>query len=548
MSFTIDRRLLIKASMLGLGALSIPGAAAILSGRGFTHGVASGEPGATSVLLWTRYVGSGDTKLRAEVATDAAFTKVVSGGEVTARADADHTAKITVTGLQPDAWYFYRFIAPDGRISCLGRTRTLPQGDVSRFGIGLFSCSNMPFGFFNAYGHAAARNDIDLVIHCGDYLYEYDRGHYPSLEETVPGRVIEPANEMVTLADYRLRYASYRLDPDLQALHAAFPMIAQWDDHELANDAYKDGAENHQPDKEGEWSVRKAAAQKVYREWMPVSDANYDSFQIGTLATIFRPETRITARNKQLSVGEAVAGRGDLGKALAEFRDGAWSAQDRTLMGADQEKWLYDGFASSKKAGTAWQILAQQVIMGYGRFPTNAADWVPANAPEIVRKTLAGAVAASQAGLPYNMDSWDGYPAARNRLYDAALAADADLVVLSGDSHNAWGYNLGERGPGQGGGKDRVGVEFAGHAVTSPGFETYAKGVPPADIARALRAVNPGMAFCDASQRGYVSLEVTPQQVAGSWHFMQDIRTRTTALSGSHRMTVQRGAKLLQDA
>jgi alkaline phosphatase D len=547
MSFTIDRRLLIKASVLGLGALSIPGAAQILAARGFTHGVASGEPRANSVLLWTRYVGSGDSRIRAEIATDASFVKVVAGGEVTAGADADYTAKIIVAGLEPDRWYFYRFVAPDGRISRTGRTRTLPQGDVSRFGIALFSCSNMPFGWFNAYGHAAMRDDIDLVIHCGDYLYEYDRGHYPSLEETVPGRVIEPANEMVTLADYRLRYASYRLDPDLQALHAAFPMIAQWDDHELANDAYKDGAENHQPDKEGDWSVRRAAAEKVYREWMPVSDALYDSVQIGALATIFRPETRITARNKQLSVSEAVAGRGDLAKALADFRDGAWSAQDRTLMGADQEKWLFDGLAASKKNGTAWQILAQQVIMGYGRFPTNAADWVPSNAPDIVRKTLAGAVAASQAGLPYNMDSWDGYPAARNRLYDAALAADADLVVLSGDSHNAWGYNLGERGPGQGGGKDRVGVEFAGHSVTSPGFEAYAKGVPPADIARALRVVNPGMAFCDSSQRGYVSLQVTPQQVAGSWHFIKDIRTRTTALASTHSMTVQRGAKLLQD-
>ncbi|MFS0851874.1 alkaline phosphatase [Novosphingobium panipatense] len=548
MSMTIDRRLLIKASMLGLGALSIPGAAQILGGQGFTHGVASGEPGLNSVLLWTRYVGSGDSKLRAEVATDATFAKVVSGGEVTARAETDHTAKITVTGLQPGAWYFYRFVAPDGRISRIGRTRTLPQGDVSRFGIGLFSCSNMPYGWFNAYGHAAARNDIDLVIHCGDYLYEYDRGHYPTLEETVPGRVIEPANEMVTLADYRLRYASYRLDPDLQALHAAFPMIAQWDDHELANDAYIDGAENHQPDKEGEWSVRKNVAQRVYREWMPVSDAAYNSFQIGTLATIFRPETRTTGRSKQLAVREAIAGRGDLAKALTDFRDGAWSAKDRTLMGADQEQWLYDGLAQSKSSGTAWQILAQQVVMGYGRFPLNAAQWVPADAPDIVRKTLAGAVAASQAGLPYNMDSWDGYPAARNRLFDAALAVDADLVVLSGDSHNAWGYNLGERGPGQGGGKDRVGVEFAGHSVTSPGFEAYAKGVAPADLARALRDVNPGMAFCETSQRGYVSLDVTPQQVAGTWHFMQDIRTRATQLAGSHRMTVQRGEKLLQDA
>jgi len=549
MTITIDRRLLIKASVLGLGALSIPGAAQILSATGFTHGVASGEPGPGSVLLWTRYVGAGaESRLRAEVASDPSFTRIIGGGDVAARAEADHTAKITVTGLPTGQWLFYRFVAPDGSMSRTGRTRTLPQGDVSRFGIGLFSCSNLPFGWFNAYAHAAARDDIDLVVHCGDYLYEYERGKYPSLDATVAGRVIEPANEMMTLADYRLRYASYRLDTDLQALHAAFPMIAQWDDHEVTNDTWQGGAENHQPDKEGDWEARKATAQRVYREWMPVSEDSWTSYQIGTLATIFRPETRVTARMEQLDLEKALIGKADLAKALAEFRDGTWASKDRTLMGMEQEKWLHDGLARSKKDGTAWQILAQQVVMGHGRFPTNALDWIPANSPEIVRKTVAGAVAASQAGLPYNMDAWDGYPAARARLYDAAQAADADLVVLSGDSHNAWGYDLGPRGPGFGGEKDRVGVEFAGHSVTSPGFENYAPQVPPADLARVMRENSMGLAYCDTSRRGYVSLEVTPQQVTGAWHFLKDIRTRTNDLAETHRMKVLRGARKLEAA
>jgi alkaline phosphatase D len=547
MTFSIDRRLLIKAGVLGLGALSIPGAAQILAARGFTHGVASGEPSAGSVLLWTRYVSASDARLRCEVARDSGFRQVAGGGDVVARGEADHTAKITVTGLQPGQRYYYRFIAPDGTISPVGRTRTLPQGDVDRFGIGLFSCSNLPYGWFNAYAHAAARDDLDLIVHCGDYLYEYPAGTYPAKKDIVPGRIVQPDHEILTLADYRLRYAAYRMDPDLQALHAAFPMIAQWDDHELANDAYKDGAENHQPATEGDWSVRKAVAERVYREWMPVSDETYSSYQIGTLATLFRPETRVTGRMKQLDVAEALAGRGDLPKAMADFRDTVWAAKDRTLMGMAQEKWLYDGLAASTRAGTGWQILAQQIVMGNGRFPTRAAEWVPEQAPAAVKKGMMGAIAASQAGLPFNMDAWDGYPAARARLYDAALAADANLVVLSGDSHNAWGYDLGERGMGQAGVPDRVGVEFGGHSVTSPGFETYAPNIAPADVAKALQETNPGLVFSDTSQRGYVSLQVTPAQVTGAWHFMKNIRTRTSALASTHSMRVRKDQRRLEE-
>ena len=147
--------------------------------------------------------------------------------------DRDHTAKLVVSGLEPGRWYYYRFVAPDGTKSLTGRTRTLPEGPTSAFTLALFSCSNLPFGWFNAYAHAAARQDIDLVVHSGDYLYEYPVGDYPSLKQAVPGRDIQPAHEMVALADYRLRYAAYRSDPDLARLHALFPMIAQWDDHEI---------------------------------------------------------------------------------------------------------------------------------------------------------------------------------------------------------------------------------------------------------------------------------------------------------------------------
>ncbi|MES2159004.1 MAG: alkaline phosphatase D family protein [Pseudomonadota bacterium] len=534
MTIMMDRRLLLQAGAFGLTALATPGVAQLLGARGFTHGVASGEPSARSVLLWTRHVGNGDSRLRCEMASDVAFTTIVAGGDVVASAQHDHCAKLTVDGLVPDRWYYYRFVAPDGAISDIGRTRTLPDGDTPRFGIGLFSCSNMPFGWFNAYGHAAQRSDLDLMVHVGDYIYEYGPGIYPAKD--VAGRSVLPANEMVTLADYRLRHASYRADPDLRRLHQSFPMLAQWDDHELTNDAWKDGAENHQPATEGDWAMRKAVAERVYREWMPVSDKRYDSYQIGSLATLFRPETRITARDRQLDLEEAIAGRGDLAKAFADFRDGPWSAKDRTVMGAQQEAWLHAGLQQSVRSGTRWQILAQQIVIGTIRAPEAFDSWTADGASPQVRRAMMGMVAAARAGLPFNMDAWDGYPAARDRLLSAAQAADSNLVVLSGDSHNAWGNNLTNDGR-------AVGVEYAGHAVTSPGFETYLPAVAPADFAKALRLANPGLAYADTSRRGYVSLQLTPDRVRGEWHYVDTILTRSTAGVVSDGLDVRWGER-----
>lgn len=536
MTLRINRRALLQTGLLGIGALGTPGAAQLIAARGFTHQVASGEPSADSVLLWTRYVGRGDeTPLRVEMAEDTEFGRIVGRSEGTASAERDHTCKLAVSGLAPGAWYYYRFIAPDGAVSPTGRTRTLPEGPVGRFAIGVFSCSNLPFGWFNAYAHAADRDDLDLIVHTGDYLYEYPRGIYPSGEQALPGRIISPEHEMVALADYRLRYASYRADPDLAALHRNFPMIIQWDDHEFANDAWEDGAENHD-EGEGEWEKRKRIAERVYREWLPVSDERWDSYQIGELATLMRAETRIVGRTEQLSYAEVARTAGDdLADGLRAFRDGAWQDPARTILGIEQESWLARELARSVSNGTRWQVLAQQVVMGRVNFPLAIARQVIEGGSEQARQRAGLLAAAAQAGLPLNLDAWDGYPAARDRLLAAALEAGASLVVLSGDSHNGWASELTLEGT-------AAGVEYAGHSVTSPGFEAALPGMDPAAVARAVVEASPGLAWADTARRGYLTVTMTPEDVNGEWHFLDTIRERSTALAGSHGLHALHGA------
>jgi alkaline phosphatase D len=532
----IDRRSLLQASMLGLGALSVPGLAAAVNTRGFTHGVASGEPTHTSVLLWTRYVAERDVKLRAEIALDAGFKRTVVGGETMAAVERDHTAKVVLDGLQPGRWYFYRFIAPNGMISRVGRTRTLPEGAVDRFGIALFSCSNLPFGYFNAYAHAASRDDLDLALHVGDYIYEYQRGVYPDAKSAVAERSIDPAHEILTLADYRLRYACYRLDPDLQALHARLPMIAQWDDHEIANDSWRNGAENHQPETEGSWETRKAVAMRVYREWMPVADDLWKEYQIGHLATLYKVETRIAGRSGPVDISAALRGATDVDRAIGKFRDDVWRDPTRTLMGAEQENWLHAALASSKRAGTRWQVLAQQVVMGDVLMPQAVSGWLRPDAPTSMRQYVQVGTASARQGVPFNFDSWGGFPAARERLLRAALACNSDLIVLSGDSHNAWGQNLTVDGA-------DAGVEFAGHSVTSPGYEKFAPQISHGEFAAAMRNANTGLVYTELARRGYVSLAITPSRIDGSWHFMKTVTVRDAALADTQTLSVSSGGR-----
>ncbi|HJV42590.1 alkaline phosphatase D family protein [Caulobacter sp.] len=536
----IDRRSLI-AGGLGLAGLTLPAGRALasqmLGATGFTHNVASGEPAPDSMLLWTRYVPSaeaGVVRLDVEVALDPGFSKRVSGGVVRTGPYRDWTAKVTVDGLKPGTVYWYRFVAPDGTKSPVGRTKTLPQGPVNRFDLAVFSCSNLPYGWFNAYAHAAARPDLDLWLHTGDYIYEYGAASIKEVD-LVQGRLPEPSTEILAIADYRLRYASYRADPDLQRLHQMAPMVALWDDHESSNDSWEGGAQNHQPDKEGGWNIRRAAAMQVYREWMPVSDEPWKTYPIGTLATLYRTESRLLARTRPADIGAAFKAA-DPEAALKAFRDGAWRDPSATMMGSTQETWL----AHQMKVNAGWQLVGMGTILGRTVMPKDAVDWLRPTVSDKKVASYRDDIRAAARGLPMWMDRWDGYPAARSRLLRSAQAADADLVMLSGDSHNAWAYALTEDGR-------PAGVEFAGHSVTSNGMEGD-MGADPKIVAQGFVGANPELKWADTSQRGYMMVQITPQRVTGEWLFLRTIKAPTTELAGTHRMQVDRGRRRFSQA
>ncbi len=537
-STALTRRGLFGLAGASAALAAVPGSARSF-GRGFTHGVASGEPQATSVLLWTRFVADAEAALEWQVSASEDFTQILAEGRVTASPNRDWCAKATAQGLEPARWYFFRFIAPDGAMSLVGRTRTLPQGPTQAFRMAVFSCANYGFGWFNAYAHAVEANDCDLAVHLGDYIYEYGDGTYPSTGQTHPSRDLEPNNEIITLADYRLRYATYRADPDLQRLHQVLPMIMVWDDHESANDSWQNGAQNHQGDTEGDWPTRKAIAQRVYREWMPISDEPYAAYDVGDLATLFRIDTRLEGREEQFSVEKVLKGEADpeaMAASIKAFAGGEYLDPERQMLGERQEEWLGVGLAASRARGVTWQVLVQQVLIGKQKAPKALFAAIPDGLPDYLRRRLEAGALARAAGLPSNMDAWDGYPAARDRLFERALEADANLVVLAGDTHNAWSFDLAHKGA-------KIGVEFATPGVTSPGLESYLGMIPPAGLAGALVAENPELVWADTSQRGYMAIELTPTTATSEWRFVAGVKERSTTLAGTHRTSVAAGTK-----
>jgi alkaline phosphatase D len=538
------RTLLIAAS---LTAAPSPAWTRTLARGAFTHGIASGDPTADAIILWTRFAPAGQSsRIAWEISDDESFTNIAARGQADAAARNDYCVKIDVRGLEAGRRYFYRFLSASGP-SVTGRTLTAPASGDTPLTIALFSCSNKPFGYFHAYADAAADESIDLAIHVGDYIYEYPRNDYPSAADAIAARAVEPAHETVTLMDYYQRHQSYHLDPDLQELRRLKPLCAVWDDHDIANDSTRTGAQNHQLATEGAYSERVAAASKAFFDWMPIRRAEagdvrlYRSFDWGDLARILLLDTRIIGRDRQLdyrtTLTPALNAGGDPSVAIAAFRQ-MLDDPGRTLMGAEQERWFADALAQSKSHGHAWQIVAQQVVMQEIMLPPTLSRFMAPTLNALTRQYVNMGQMTTSVGLPWNLDSWGGYPAARTRFLNACAAHAANAIVLGGDSHNCWVGALSAPEDAT----RRAALEFAGGSVTSPGFERALSAAPPGAREAAIISANAHMAFCDLTNRGYGVLRFTRSACAAEWRAMGDVRAAQRGPTTTSRLHAAAGA------
>ncbi len=468
------------------------------------------------------------------IARDAALTDVVATGEVTTDASRDFTVKVDAGGLEPGTYHWYAFDALGAR-SIVGRTRTAPVGGVDQLRFGVVSCSNWTGGYFNGYALAAKRNDLDAVLHLGDYIYEYgneDDRYGP--ESLVGERDHVPPHEIVALDDYRARYAQYHLDPDLRRLHQLFPWVCIWDDHENANDAWTGGAENHEPDapdtpgEQGlDWEERKRRAHQAYSEWLPIRtedpDRIYRSFRYGDLADLVMLDTRIEGRDEPLG--------GPLTPNLTstELDDPA-----RELISEGQRTWLTGQLKGSQQRGATWRILGQQVMM---------MQWNAGGLPQGIGGQDAPNIGLRDGGNAVNPDAWDGYTAERSRLYDALETNGIDnLVVLTGDIHSSWAADL-PRDPYDPAvynpvtGEGSLGVEFVTTSITSDNFneilaeqagqsEPFPEG-SSAPFEAGTMADNPHIKYVDLDRHGMMILTVTPEATQADW-FYTPSRTEPT--------------------
>jgi alkaline phosphatase D len=431
---------------------------------------------------------------------------VVLRGSTKTNPSRDNTVKVDAPGLQANTTYYYQFSAL-GAASPVGRTKTLPHGPTSSLRMAVVSCSNYAYGWFNVYGRIAQRADLDLVMHLGDYIYEYGAGQYGA------ARTPEPTHEIVTLADYRLRHAQHKRDADSQAMHRQHPLVAIWDDHEVANNSNQTGAENHQPDTEGAWDARVAAALQAYYEWMPVRPVdvanprkNNRYYAYGDLADLIMLEERLDARSPQLL--DAVHAT-PFGAGFAES-DPGYADPTRQMLGAEEEDWLANRLRTTP---SRWKMLGQGVMFAQ----------------------LKGVGAANAAGGGYflNSDQWDGYQPARDRIYamlkgDTVNAPVNDVVVLTGDIHSSWAADLTQdpNNPdvASGGYDPRTGegsraVEFVGTSVTSPGIDSDTTGA----IAGGLRYYNPHFKYVQLTRRGYLMIDVNRDRVVGEWWYVDTV-------------------------
>lgn len=547
---TVNRRAAL--GLIGSGAVlpSVIAHAAPTKGAQFLHGVASGDPTTQGAILWTR-VTPANPQHRAAIplrwhVAESTQGRPVESGDAEARSARDFTVKVEPRRLRAGRDYHYWFELADGTRSPTGRFRTLPRGKTSDAVLAVASCQLYCGGFFNAWDHIAKLDRVDAVIHLGDYIYEYGADGYGSDIGAKLGRVVEPTHEIVTLADYRTRHAQYKRDPMLQAAHARAAFICVWDDHETANDAWLHGAENHQSETEGSWADRKAAAMQAYFEWMPIRDGHPDHpwdsinrhFNFGDLATLAMVETRLLARSESAGFkGEAPVGE-QIPMVLATRND-----PQRELLGPQQQRWLEQILTQSVASGTPWQVIGNQIVMARVNGPdlvkllgAEKAAAALAAVPETFRDIVADTQAGYRAGLPFNLDAWDGYPAARERLYAVFARAKSVPLVLAGDSHAFWANNLSNEAG------DYVGMELATSAITSPSIGDALGDLP---IDQMLIASSKDVKFCDQRAKGYILLTLSPTKAVADFMAMSTIYSPDYQARSIKRVEIQAGDKQL---
>ena len=523
----------------------------------FSHGVASGDATQNSIILWTRALpvqaGVSAVNLGWQLALDAQFNQVVRSGQVSTSAERDFTVKVDVQELPAGSNYFYRFLGADSQ-STVGKTKTLVSEQLSALKLAVFSCSNYPAGYFNAYREAALQADLDAVIHLGDYIYEYAADGYATEKSAEIGRTFAADNksEILSLDDYRKRYALYRTDAGLQQLHAAVPWYLVWDDHEVTNDTWKNGAENHQAETEGDFLLRRMAAVRAYYEWLPIrppqgeaSAQIYRSFDFGDLLSLHLLDTRVIARDEQLDYKNYLDPK--TGQFASERFRSDISAQ-RSLLGEQQLGWLTGKLQQSR---CRWQLLGQQVLMSkmhipaellsvqdYSKLPEKLQALVEVKkrvltAQQTGQKVDPTDLARVNTVMPYNLDAWDGYPREREQLYAIAKQLDKPLIVIAGDTHNAWYSLLMDQHDQQ------VGVEFATQSVSSPGMEYYLN-VPAAQteaLAQAFSLLIKDLQWCNLHQRGFMQLSITRERIDCEWLFIDNILSENYQVVARHKQS-----------
>lgn len=519
----------------------------------FRHGVASGEPLPDAVVIWTRVTPANDalpgsgkgaaTEVFWEVATAADFKTLLQSGKVNSAATRDHTIHVDVSGLQPSSSYWYRFRTRDA-VSPVGRMRTAPALSASPAALrfGMVTCAEYEFGFFGAYRHLAERNDIEAVLHMGDYIYEFGTSYGPvPTPGATFGRVHNPPKEIITLAEYRTRYGQYRSDPDLQKLHARHPFITIYDDHEIANDWWREGAENHDAS-EGAFVDRLAAGLQAWREWLPLRPFSatdplraWRRMQFGDLVDLWAIDTRLY-RDQQPS--NAIVGYGSV--------DPAVDSPTRTILGAEQKAWLKAGLVASS---ARWKVLSNQVPF----YPFILGAALPA--------VLEAALDPADGTLPplpatLTVEDWNGYRAEQQEMM-AVMEQVQNVVVLTGDYHESFAAEVPSRPGDYIVDGNSVAVEFICPSVTSPGLSETLEGLGIGPLSALinptfeanLALANSWVKYHEGFANGFAVIEFGRERTQVDYWFVDDRTKADTGAQAAASWEVRQGAaKLFQSA